>query len=119
MVDSWTTKHNDNHDTTSIFDENIGEDRLSIQSACDVNTNNTYHTGSLAPNLELVDSPSLYDDELKASYTILIKGILMICGCNCLPIKPSYLLLNKGKPPILIVLKFVQQTSLCLSTTLN
>jgi hypothetical protein len=70
MVDSWTTKRNDNHDSTSIFDENIGEDRLSIQPAYDVNIDNPYHTGSLAPNLELLDSPSLYGDELKASYTI-------------------------------------------------
>ncbi len=51
MVDSWTTKCNDNHDSTSIFDENIGEDGLSIQSAYDVNIDNPYHTGSLAPNL--------------------------------------------------------------------
>ncbi len=75
MVDSWTTKRNDNHDSTSIFDENIGEDGLSIQSAYDVNINNPYHTGSLAPNLELLDSPSLFGDELKTSYTILTKGI--------------------------------------------
>jgi hypothetical protein len=26
MVESWTTKRNNNHDSTSIFDENIGED---------------------------------------------------------------------------------------------
>jgi hypothetical protein len=76
MVDSWTTKRNDNHDSTSIFDENIGEDGLSIQSAYDVNMDNPYHTGSIAPNFELLDSPSLLsDDELKASYTILTKGI--------------------------------------------
>ncbi len=36
---------------------------------------NPYHTGSLAPNLELLDLPLLYDDEVKASYTILTKGI--------------------------------------------
>jgi hypothetical protein len=75
MVDSWTTKHNNNHDSTSIFDENIGEDRLSIRSVYDVNINNPYHTGSLALNIELLDSPSLYDDELKVSYTILTKEI--------------------------------------------
>ena len=75
MVDSWTTKRNNNLDSTSIFDENIGEDGLSIQSAYDVNIDNPYHTGSLAPNCELLDSPSLSDDELKASYTILTKGI--------------------------------------------
>ncbi len=75
MVESWTTKRNDNHDSISIFDENIGEDGLSIQSAYDVNINNPYHTGSLALYLELLDSPSLYDYELKASYTILTKGI--------------------------------------------
>jgi hypothetical protein len=75
MVDSWTTKRNGNHDSTSIFDENIGEDKLSIQSAYDVNIGNPYHTGSLAPNLELMDTPLLYDDEVKASYTILTKGI--------------------------------------------
>ncbi len=76
MVDSWTTKRNDNHDSTSIFHENIGEDGLSIQSAYDVNIDNPYHTGSLAPNLVLLDSPSLlYDDDLKKSYTILTKGI--------------------------------------------
>ncbi len=75
MVDSWTTKRNGNHYNSSIFDENIGEDGLSIQSAYDVNIDNPYHTGSLAPNLELLDSPLLYDDEVKASYTILTKGI--------------------------------------------
>ena len=43
MVDSWTTKRNDNNNSTSIFDENIGEDGLSIQSAYDVNIDNPYH----------------------------------------------------------------------------
>ena len=75
MVDSWTPKRNNNHDSTSIFDENIGEDRLPIQSAYDVNINNPYRTGSLASNLELLNSPSLYDDDLKKSYTFLTKGI--------------------------------------------
>jgi hypothetical protein len=75
MVDSWTTKRNDNHDSSSVSDENIGEDGLSIQSAYDVNIDNPYHTGSLAPNLELLDSPSLHADEVKASYTFLTKGI--------------------------------------------
>jgi hypothetical protein len=59
MVDSWTTKRNNNHDFILILDENIGEDGLSIQSAYDVNIDNPYHTGSLVPNLELLDSPSL------------------------------------------------------------
>jgi hypothetical protein len=75
MVDSWTTKHNNNHDSSSIIDEKNGEDRLSIQSAYDVNINNPYHIGSLAPNLELLDSPSLHGDEVKALYTILTKLI--------------------------------------------
>ena len=63
MVDSWTTKRNDNNNSTSIFDENIGEDGLSIQSAYDVNIDNPYHTGSLAPNLVLLDKPSLSGDD--------------------------------------------------------
>jgi hypothetical protein len=75
MVDSWTTKCNNNHDSTSIFDENIGEDRLSIQSMYDVNINNPYHTVSIAPNCDILDPPSLSDDELKDLYTILTKGI--------------------------------------------
>jgi hypothetical protein len=75
MVDSWTTKRNSNNDSSSIFDENIGEGGLSIQSAYDVNIDNPYHIGSLAPNLELLDPPLLYDDELKTSFTILAKGI--------------------------------------------
>ena len=75
MVDSWTTKLNDNHDSTSIFDKNIGEDGLSIQSTYDVNINNPYHTGSLAPNCEILDSPSLSDVEIKDAYTILAKGV--------------------------------------------
>jgi hypothetical protein len=75
MVDSWTTKRNGNHDSSSISDKNIGEDGLSIQSAYDVNIDNPYHTESLAPNLELLDPPLLYDDEVKVSYTILTKRI--------------------------------------------
>ncbi len=75
MVDSWTTKRNGNHDSSSFFDENIGEDELSIQSEYDVNIDNPYHTGSLAPYLELLDPPLLYDDEVKVSYTIITKGI--------------------------------------------
>ncbi len=75
MIDSWTTKRNDNHDSTSTFDENINEDGLSIQSTYDVNINNPYHTGSLAPNCELLDSPSISDVEQKNLYTILAKGI--------------------------------------------
>jgi hypothetical protein len=90
MVDSWTTKCNDNHDSTSIFDENIGGDGLSIQSAYDVNIDNPYHTGSIAPNLELLDPPLLYDDEVKDSYTILTKGI------NDLWVQQS----TKKNPPI-------------------
>ena len=31
-VASWTTKHKDNHSSTSIFDENIGEDGLSFNT---------------------------------------------------------------------------------------
>ena len=75
MVDSWTTKRNDNNNSTSIFDENIGEDGLSIQSAYDVNIDNPYHTESLAPNLVLLDEPILFDDDVKKSYTILTKGL--------------------------------------------
>ncbi len=75
MVDSWTTKRNDNHDSISIFDENIDEDGLSIQLTYDVNIDNPYHTGSLAPNCELLDSPSMSDVEYKDLYTILAKGI--------------------------------------------
>jgi hypothetical protein len=54
MVDSWATKHNDNHVSTTIFDKNIGEDGLSIQSTYDVNINNPYHIDSIAPNHELL-----------------------------------------------------------------
>ncbi len=41
----------------------------------DVNIDNPYHTGSLSPNLELLDPPLLSDDEVKVVYTILTKGI--------------------------------------------
>ena len=75
MVDCWTTKPNDNRDSSSIFDDNIGEEGLSIQSAYDVNIDIPYHTGSLVPNLELLDELSLHGDEVWASYTILTKGI--------------------------------------------
>ncbi len=74
MVDSWATKHNDNHVSTTIFDENIGEDGLSIQSTYDVNINNPYHIDSIAPNCEILDSPSLTDDELKDAYILFMKG---------------------------------------------
>ena len=53
----------------------FGEDRPSIQSNYDVNINNPYHTGSLAPNHKLLDSPSMSDVEYKDLYTILAKGI--------------------------------------------
>jgi hypothetical protein len=75
MVDSWTTKHNDSHDSASIFGENIGEDGLSIQPTYDVNINNPYHTGSLASNRELLDSSSISDVEYKDLYIIRAKGI--------------------------------------------
>ena len=75
MVDSWTTTHINKHVSTSIFDENIGEDGLFIQSTYDVNINNPYHPDSIAHNCEILDSPSLNDDELKDANTILMKGI--------------------------------------------
>ncbi len=75
MVASWTTKRKDNHDSTSIFDENIGEGGLSTQSTYDVNINNPYHAVSIAPNCNILDPPSLSDDEMKDAYTILTKGI--------------------------------------------
>ncbi len=52
-------------------------------------------------------------------YTQFSQRELMNCGCNCLPIKPSNPLIKKGEPSILILLKFLQQTSLNLSTTLD
>ena len=118
MVDSWTTKHNKNHDSTSIFDENIGEDGLSMQSTYDVNIDNPYHTGSLALNFELLDSPSCLMLNIR-TYTQFSQKELMNCGYNCLPIKPSYPLIKEGEPSILILLKFLQQTPLYPSTTLN
>ena len=75
MVDSWATKHNNNLDSTSIFDENIGEEGLSIQSMYDFDIDSPYYTGSLAPNCELLGSPSLSYDEYKDTYTILAKGV--------------------------------------------
>jgi hypothetical protein len=75
MVDSWYTKRNANHDSTSIFDKSIGEDGLSIQSTYDANIDNPYHTGSLPPNSELMDSQSMSDFEYKDLYTILAKRI--------------------------------------------
>ncbi len=75
MVDSWTTKRNNNNNSTSIFDENIGEDGVSIQSTYDVNIDNPYHTGFLAPHLVLLDEPSLSGDDLNISNTILTKGL--------------------------------------------
>jgi hypothetical protein len=53
-VASWTTKRKDNHSSTSIFDENIIENGLSIQSTYDFNINNPYHIDSIAPNHELL-----------------------------------------------------------------
>jgi hypothetical protein len=84
----------------------------------DVNIDNPYHTGSLAPNLELLDSPSLSDDELKALYTILTKGINEL-GVQLSTNKTLLSVNKKGQTFKLILLKFVQQTSLYLSTTLN
>ena len=63
MVDSWAIKRNNNLDSTSIFDENIGEGGLSIQSTYDADIDNPYYTGSLAPNRELRGSTLRSDVE--------------------------------------------------------
>ena len=77
MVDSWTTKCEDDHSSTSIFDENIGEDGLSIQSTYGVNTNNPYNINSIAPNSEILDSPSLNAEGLKGAYTLLLQAMVL------------------------------------------
>ncbi len=81
-----------------------------IQSVYAVNIDNPYHTGSLVPNLELLDEPSLHGDEVRASYTILTKGIndlLVQLSTN-----KTLLSVNKqGRTFNTILLKLVQQTS--------
>ena len=68
-IASWDTKRKDNHSSTSIFDENIGEGGLSSQSAYNFNINNPCHNDSIATNCQLLqDSLSLTDDELKDAY---------------------------------------------------
>ena len=74
MVDSWTTKRNNNLDSTSFFGENIGEDRLSIQSTYDVDIDNPYYTGSLAPNHEILGSTLWSGVEYKDAFTIHVIG---------------------------------------------
>ncbi len=97
----------------------IGEEGLSIQSTYDVNINNPYHTDSIAPNCEILDSPSLNDDELKDAYTILMKGINE--WRVQLSTNKTLLSVDKmGAPSMLVLLKFLQQLSLYpLLTMLN
>ncbi len=50
-VASWNAKRKDNNSSsTSIFDENVGEDGLSSQSTYDVSINALYHVQSIRPN---------------------------------------------------------------------
>ena len=118
MVDSWTTKHNNNHDCTSIFDENIGEDGLSIQQRMmSIST-----ILIILHPLLLIVKHWIHHLCLMLNirtHTQFLQRELMNCGRNCLPIKPSYPLIKECKPSILILLKFLQQTSLYHSTILN
>jgi len=54
-VASWNTKRKDNNSSsTSIFDENVGEDGLSSQSTYDISINALYHVQSIHPNPKLL-----------------------------------------------------------------
>ena len=80
--------------------------------------NNPYYTGSLAPNCNYwVHCHCLMLNI--TTHTQFLQRELMNCGYNCLPKIPSNSLIKEGEPSILILLKFLQQTSLYHLTILN
>ncbi len=75
-VASWNTKRKDyNSSSTSIFDENVGEDGLSSQSIYDVSINALYHVQSIRPNPKLLEEFITNSDNLKDVYTSLTRAV--------------------------------------------
>ena len=73
----WTTKPKSNNNSTSIFDENLGEDGLSTQSTYGVAFKDMYRdrVNSMSPNPKLLDPIATNDVLLKESYSTLAKAV--------------------------------------------
>ena len=74
----WTSsRKSDNTHSTSIFDENIGEDGLSSQSTYDMTFKDMFQdrVNSISSNQKLLDPFVTDSDLLKENYSILAKAV--------------------------------------------
>ncbi len=76
-VASWTakTKNSIDSNSTSIFDENIGEDGLSSQSTYDVSINSSSDIPLISPTRKLLQAPVTDEVELRGAYATLIRAV--------------------------------------------
>jgi hypothetical protein len=82
-VASWNTKRKDNNSSSSsIFDENIGEDGLSSQSTYDVSINALYHVQSIRPNPKLLEELITDEDILNDVYTSHARTVNKLKGAT-------------------------------------
>jgi hypothetical protein len=64
-----------NSSSTSIFDENVGEDGFSFQSNYDISINALYHVQSIRLNPKLLEEFITNGDILKHVYTSLRRAV--------------------------------------------
>jgi len=75
-VSSWNTKRKIFPSSSSIFNESIGEDGLSVfplnQHMCQ---DNPHHIEAIAPNSKLLQDSLPSNGAMKTSYQILVKAV--------------------------------------------
>ncbi len=75
-VASWNIKRKaNNSSSSSIHDENVGEDGLSSLSTYNVSINSLYHVESIQPNPKLFEELITDEDILKDIYTSLSRAV--------------------------------------------
>jgi hypothetical protein len=105
MVSSWTTYGKATTAGSSVFEVNVGEDRLSSQSTYKVKINCLYYEASIAPNQKILNDLKTSKEQLEKVYGGIMKEVhdlrLQIDSK-----KPFLPLILKAKASILILPKF-------------
>jgi hypothetical protein len=74
-VESWNTGKVTNTVSSSIFDDNIGEDGLSFQSMYEHNIDDSIYLNSLHPNQKLLHKVKTFHPGVKKIYVSVVRVI--------------------------------------------
>jgi hypothetical protein len=74
-VESWDTHKVTNTVSSSIFDDNIGEDGLSVQSMYENNIDDSNYQNSLCPNQKLLHKVTISHPGVKKIYVSVVRVI--------------------------------------------